>query len=97
MRPPAPGITLAQTIHRLVGIANPLRAHATDLRGSRTRRYVDYMHIDKGRDVQFDGGLGFESKISGGTAVFALSRDFRRLMRTPLCYFHKVLAPNAGM
>ena len=52
--------------------------------------YVDYMQVDKGRDVQYDAALGFEGKISGGTAVHTLSRDFCRLMCSPLSFFHKV-------
>jgi hypothetical protein len=52
--------------------------------------YVDYMQVDKGRDVQYDAALGFEGKISGGTAVHTLSRDFSRLMGSPLSFFHKV-------
>ena len=55
-----------------------------------TVHYVDYMHVDKGRDVQYDAALGFEGKIAGGTAVHTLSRDFFRLMASPLCFLHKV-------
>ena len=52
--------------------------------------YVDYMHIDKGRDVQYDAALGFEGKIAGGTSVHTLSRDYHRLMASPLNFFHKL-------
>jgi len=52
--------------------------------------YVDYMHIDKGRDVQYDAALGFEGKIAGGTSVHTLSRDYHRLMASPLAFFHKL-------
>ena len=52
--------------------------------------YVDYMQVDKGRDVQYDAALGFEGKISGGTSVHTLSRDFFRLMGSPLTFFHRV-------
>ena len=52
--------------------------------------YADYMHIDKGRDVQYDAALGFEGKIAGGTSVHTLSRDYHRMMSSPLAFFHKV-------
>jgi len=51
--------------------------------------YVDYMHVDKGRDVQYDAALGFEGKIAGGTAMHTLSRDFLQLMSSPFCWCHK--------
>jgi hypothetical protein len=52
--------------------------------------YVDFLQIDKGRDVQYDAALSFEQKIASGTAMQALTRDFKRLMASPLCFFHKV-------
>jgi len=55
-----------------------------------TVHYADYIQVDKGRDVQYDAALGFEGKISGGTAVHTLSRDFYRLMSSPLTFFHRV-------
>ena len=55
-----------------------------------TVHYVDYMQVDKGRDVQYDAALGFEGKISGGTSVHTLSRDFFRLMGSPLGFFHRL-------
>ena len=53
-------------------------------------RYVDYIQIDKGRDVQFDAALDFEGKIAGGTSMHAHSRDFHRLMSSPLSWFHRL-------
>lgn len=52
--------------------------------------YVDYVQVDKGRDVQYDAALSFEQKIASGTAMGALTRDMKRLMRSPLCFFHKI-------
>ena len=61
-------------------------------------RYVDYVQVDKGRDMQYDAALGFESKIAGGTAVHALSRDYERLQVSPLALFQKasLLAGSLG-
>ena len=36
--------------------------------------YVDYIQVEKGRDVQFVAALAFEGKVAGGTSVHALSR-----------------------
>ena len=33
--------------------------------------------------------MGFETKIACGTAMFTLSRDYWRLMKSPLTFFHK--------
>jgi len=48
--------------------------------------YVDYLQVDKGRDVQYDAALAFEGKICGGTSVHTLSRDFFRLMHSPFTF-----------
>ena len=52
--------------------------------------YVDFLQIDKGRDVQYDAALSFEQKIASGTAMQSLTRDFKRLMGSPLCFFQKL-------
>lgn len=58
--------------------------------------YVDYLQVDKGRDVQYDAALAFEGKICGGTSVHILSRDFFRLMHSPFTFFHKISLLSGG-
>lgn len=58
--------------------------------------YVDYLQVDKGRDVQYDAALAFEGKICGGTSVHTLSRDFFRLMHSPFTFFHKLSLLSGG-
>ena len=58
--------------------------------------YVDYLQVDKGRDVQYDAALSFEGKICGGTSVHTLSRDFFRLMHSPFAFFHKLSLLSGG-
>ena len=58
--------------------------------------YVDYLQVDKGRDVQYDAALAFEGKICGGTCVHTLSRDFFRLMHSPFTCFHKISLLSGG-
>jgi hypothetical protein len=51
------------------------------LRGG-TIDYAEFIHCGKGRDMGFIAVAGFETKISAGAAVTAVSRDMLRLMRS---------------
>ena len=50
------------------------------LRGG-TVDYAEFIHCGKGRDMSFIAVNGFETKISAGAAVTAVSRDMLRMMR----------------
>jgi len=51
------------------------------LRGG-TVDYAEFIHCGKGRDMGFIAVMGFETKISAGSAVTTVSRDMMRMMRS---------------